>query len=93
MWTKEQTCPGPNLCGASERCEAERKEIKTDEERLAWVYKWRAKNPNTDDDPFYICFDCGRYRRDQLVQCPECGKYFKGPRPNFPFDYECENCE
>lgn len=28
-----------------------------------------------------------------LVVCPVCGAHFPGPRPRFPIDYECENCE
>lgn len=53
-----------------------------------------AKN-NTDDKGFLLCRYCGKLHNSPgyLVECPECGKKFRGPRPHFPIDYECEDCE
>lgn len=48
-----------------------------------------------DDKGFWLCRYCGKVSDFQgyLVICPNCDKKFKGPRPWFPVDYECENCE
>lgn len=57
--------------------------------------------PHLDPEPprmdgrWKICRYCGKIRDfpDYLVTCPNCGIKFKGPRPYFPVDYECEKCE
>lgn len=48
-----------------------------------------------DEKRFPLCRYCGKIRDfpGLLVVCPECGTKFRGPRPYFPIDFECENCE
>ena len=49
---------------------------------------------NCKDGDWELCRYCGKIRDfpGYLVVCPECGVKFKGPRPYFPIDFECENC-
>jgi hypothetical protein len=48
-----------------------------------------------DEKGFITCGFCGRPWRGMLKRCPECGGYFKGPKPYRPmkFALECEACE
>lgn len=48
-----------------------------------------------DEQDFFHCRFCGKIRSfpGYLVECPSCGKLFKGPRPYFPVDYECPECD
>ena len=50
-----------------------------------------------DKDGYSYCPYCirivGFTFGQQLVECPVCGKWFKGPRREFPIDYECVECE
>lgn len=46
-----------------------------------------------DEWRYLWCGHCKKILRNQLVQCPECDRYFRGPRRFFPADYECPECE
>jgi hypothetical protein len=48
-----------------------------------------------DSKGFMICGFCNRPYREPMKKCPECGKYFQGPKPYRPknFELECEACE
>ena len=50
-----------------------------------------------DQDGYFYCSYCKkilfRTFAQTLVQCPDCKRYFKGPKRNFPIDYECVDCE
>jgi hypothetical protein len=47
-----------------------------------------------DELGFEHCRYCGKVHnwKDYLVVCDTCGRKFRGPRPWFPIDYDCENC-
>lgn len=49
-----------------------------------------------DEEGFLLCEFCGKVRNtkgyEQLVQCPDCGVWFKGYRRYPKVDYECEDC-
>lgn len=102
----EETCPGPRLCVPFEQCAIEREALPRDgrgqavqsEELDDWIRKWKigGRTPlqyGYQDDGFYWCTYCRRIRRPDLVQCPSCSQYFKGPKPNMSIDYECSECE
>jgi hypothetical protein len=50
---------------------------------------------NNKDGPWELCRYCGKVRDfpKYLVTCPNCSTKFRGPRPYFPIDFECEKCE
>ena len=57
------------------------------------AFRVLAKN-REDEEGYPLCRYCGKVRNFPrlLVTCPECGKRFKGPKPYFKIDYECDDC-
>jgi ssDNA-binding Zn-finger/Zn-ribbon topoisomerase 1 len=82
--TWDESCPAKQLW----RLDAEQK-------RAQGILPTLPNKQVIDEKGFTTCNFCGKQARGQLKQCPECGKFFKGPRPYKPrnIDYECEACE
>lgn len=80
-WKIEETCAGP--------CTP--REIYNNYDPLTRTFK----EGTMDEKGFHTCGFCGKPWRSELKQCPDCGVFFKGPKPYKPlkFALECENCE
>ncbi len=42
---------------------------------------------------WYLCGKCGNPAKRALNECDECGRKFKGVRPNIKIAYTCPDCE
>lgn len=40
-----------------------------------------------------VCSVCKQPDKETLTECPKCQRLWRGPRPNFPFQLECYECE
>jgi len=84
-------------CGYAKDCTVRELDVKKAVEAVKTKdyngYRTTYKGMKQDEKGFRYCGYCQRIGRDQLVKCPTCGKYFRGPKPFFPVDFECENCE
>jgi hypothetical protein len=81
-------------CGYAKDCTVRELDVKRAQEALKSKSEFRStyKGIKEDEDGFWYCGYCRRIGREQLVQCPNCKKFFRGPKPFFPVNYECEKC-
>lgn len=57
-----------------------------DEPNCPWL-------PLVEENNWLLCAYCRCPPKEDLTQCPQCGRLWRGPRRNFPFMLECPDCE
>lgn len=90
MYQTSETCGYAQDCTTRELALVDYHKAKLNKTLDSYVSPY--KGIKIDKDGFWYCGYCQRIGREQLVQCPECNLYFKGPKRYFPIEYQCINC-
>lgn len=62
--------------------------------RKPWCQDFKSRRGELiPDGKWMVCPKCKQPDKDKLTECPNCNRLWRGPRPDFPFQLECYECD